>query len=82
MPKTKISITVESALVEQIDELGVEASRSEIVEKAIESWLRRRKQASLNRAVEAYYQELTNRDREEDAEWASIAADAIGETWK
>jgi metal-responsive CopG/Arc/MetJ family transcriptional regulator len=82
MPKTKISVTVESTLVEQVDQLDIEASRSEIVEMALEGWLRSRKRASLNRAVEEYYRELTTRDREEDAEWASIAADAIDETWK
>ena len=82
MPKTKISVTVESTLVEQVDRLEIEASRSEIVEMALEGWLRSRKLASLNRAVEEYYRGLTSRDREEDAEWTSIAADAIDETWK
>lgn len=82
MPKTKISVTVESTLVEQVDELDIDASRSEIVEMALEGWLRTRKLASLNRAVEEYYQALTTRDRKEDAEWASMAADATDETWK
>lgn len=82
MPKTKISVTVESRLVEQVDQLDIEASRSEIVEMAIEGWLRSRRGESLNLAVEDYYRGLTTRDRDEDAEWASIAADAIDETWK
>ena len=43
MPKTKISVTVDSELVEKVDQLDIDASRSEIVELApnaelVERW--------------------------------------------
>ena len=47
MAKTKISVTVDSVLVEKVDKLELDASRSEIVEMALEQWLRVRKAESL-----------------------------------
>ncbi len=82
MAKTKISVTVDSGLVRRIDELAVDASRSEIVEIALARWLRDRKAESLEHATEAYYRELTNEDEKEDAEWAAHSAGAVHETWK
>lgn len=82
MTKTKISVTVDSKLVKRIDQLDIDASRSEIVEMALDRWLRSRQLESLNRAVEEYYRELTTPEREEDAEWAALSADAVDETWK
>lgn len=81
MPKTKISVTVDSALVERVDQLNTDASRSEIVELALERWLRSQKFDSLNRAVEEYYKELTNSEQNEDAEWAALSASMVDETW-
>ena len=82
MPKTKISVTVESTLVEKVDQLDIDASRSEIVEMALERWLRNQRVESLERAIEKYYQEVTKDEQKEDAEWASLSASAIDETWK
>lgn len=82
MPKTKISVTVDARLVERIDRLDTDASRSEIVEVALEAWLRNQKLRALDRAIEDYYRQLTPREQEEDAEWAALSADAVDETWK
>ena len=82
MPKTKISVTVESTLVEKVDQLDIDASRSEIVEMALERWLRNQRAESLERAIEKYYREVTKDERKEDAEWAALSASAIDETWK
>lgn len=62
--------------------MDVDASRSEIVELALEQWLRDRRAQSLARAVEKYYRELTNVEKQEDAEWAALSSSAIDETWK
>ncbi len=82
MPKTKISVTVDSTLVEKVDQLDIDASRSEIVEMALERWLRNHRLESLDRAIEEYYRELTKGARKEDAEWAALSASAVDETWK
>ena len=82
MPKTKISVTVESTLVEKVDQLDIDASRSKIVEMALERWLRDRRLESLSSAVEEYYRELTKDEKKETAEWAALSANAVSETWK
>ena len=82
MPKTKISVTVDSTLVEKVDQLDIDASRSEIVEMALERWLRNQSMESLERAIEEYYREVTKDEHKEDAEWAALSASAIDETWK
>lgn len=81
MAKTKISVTVDSRLVEQVDALDIDASRSEVVEMALEHWLRSRRLEALDRGVEEYYRNLTPREQEEDAEWAALAADAVDDAW-
>ena len=82
MPKTKISVTVDSTLVEEVDQLDINASRSEIVEMALERWLRNQRVESLGRAIEEYYRELTKDEQKDDAEWAALSASAVDETWK
>jgi metal-responsive CopG/Arc/MetJ family transcriptional regulator len=82
MAKTKISVTVDSKLVEKVDQLDTDASRSEIVEMALGHWLRNQRLESLNRAVEEYYRDLTIDEQREDAEWAALSARAVNEAWK
>ena len=82
MPKTKISVTVDSTLVEKVDQLDIDASRSEIVEMALERWLRNQRVESLDRAIDEYYRELTKDEQKDDAEWAALSANAVDETWK
>ncbi len=82
MPKTKISVTVDSKLVDKVDQLDIDASRSEIVEMALGHWLRNQRAESLNRAIEEYYRELTKDEQKEDAEWAALSASAVDEAWK
>ncbi len=82
MPKTKISVTVDSRLIEKVDQLDIDASRSEIVEMALQRWLRDQRLESLDSAIEEYYRELTKGEQKEDAEWAALSASAVDESWK
>jgi metal-responsive CopG/Arc/MetJ family transcriptional regulator len=82
MPKTKISVTVDSVLVEEIDRVSTDVSRSEVVEMALASWLRNRRSESLERAVEEYYRGLTEAERTEDSEWATLSGRAVDKIWK
>ena len=82
MPKTKISVTVEGSLLEQVDRMARGASRSEIVENALATWLRSRRRESLEKAIEIYYLSLGAADRDEDAEWAELSGSLARESWR
>ena len=82
MAKTKISVTVDSKLIEEIDRLDVDASRSEIVEAALARWLGNRRRQTLESEIERYYRELTRGEKDEDAEWAAASAGSLKETWE
>ena len=82
MPKTKISVTVDSSLVKKVDRLALGATRSEIVEKALEQWLRGARRQALEDEIERYYAGLSSVDQAEDEEWAKLSSDAMSETWK
>ena len=82
MAKTKISVTVDSTLVEEIDQLDIDASRSEIVETALARWLGDRRRQTLESEIERYYRELTRKEQDEDAEWAADSASSLNETWR
>ena len=82
MAKTKISVTVDSKLIEEIDKLDVDASRSEIVETALVRWLSNRRRQTLESEIERYYRELTRGEQGEDAEWAATSAGSLKETWE
>ena len=82
MPKTKISVTVESSLVRECDRRSGGGSRSEIVESALAAWLRERRRRSLEEEIEKYYASLSASEREEDARWAHLAGRALRDVWK
>ena len=67
MPKTKVSVTVEGSLLEQVDRMARGASRSEVVEKALATWLLNRRRERLEEEIELYYRSLGTVEREEDA---------------
>lgn len=82
MPKTKISVTVEGSVLKQVDRMARGASRSEIVENALATWLRSRRRESLEKAIEIYYLSLGAADRDEDAEWAELSGSLTRESWR
>ena len=82
MPKTKISVTVEGSVLEQVDRMARGASRSEIVENALATWLRSRRRESLEKAIEIYYLSLGAAGRDEDAEWAELSGSQARESWR
>ena len=82
MAKTKISVTIEHSLIRDCDRLARGKSRSEVVERALTSWVRERRRRSLEGEIEQYYASLGAPDREEDSEWAALASRALGEVWR
>ena len=81
MPKTKLSVTVDARLVDELDELAADSNRSRIVEQALAAWLRDRRRQRLEQETERYYLEMTEEERAEDAEWADLGKQSLERTW-
>jgi Arc/MetJ-type ribon-helix-helix transcriptional regulator len=82
--KSKITVTLSNDVVRQIDKLldSPEASsRSQLVEEAVRRWLHDQSQKELERQTEEYYLSLSERERNEDRQWAKIAARSAKRLW-
>ena len=82
MPKAKVSVTVEDSLLRQVDRMAHGASRSEVFEDALTSWLRNRRRERLEEEIELYYRSLGAVEREEDSAWAELSGQFLGESWR
>jgi metal-responsive CopG/Arc/MetJ family transcriptional regulator len=82
MPKTKVSVTVEGSLLQQVEQMARGASRSEVFEIALASWLRNRRRERLEEEIELYYRSLSASEGEEDAAWAELSGQMLGESWR
>jgi metal-responsive CopG/Arc/MetJ family transcriptional regulator len=81
MAKAKVSVTVDRSLLQKCDRVARGASRSEVFEQALQSWVRSARRKSLEDEIERYYSSMGRADRAEDSEWAGIAPRILGETW-
>jgi len=82
--KSKITITLSSDLVHQIDKLldSPEASsRSQLVEEAVRRWLRDQAKKELERQTEEYYLSLSEPEHYEDRQWSKIAGRSAKRLW-
>jgi metal-responsive CopG/Arc/MetJ family transcriptional regulator len=82
VPKTKVSVTVEGSLLQQVERMARGVSRSEVVERALASWLRNRRREKLEEEIELYYRSLGPAEDEEDAAWAELSGRFLGESWR
>jgi metal-responsive CopG/Arc/MetJ family transcriptional regulator len=82
MPKTKVSVTIEGSLLLQVERMARGASRSEVVESALASWLRNRRRERLEEEIELYYRSFGAAEGEEDATWAELSGRLLGESWR
>ena len=81
--KTKLTVTISGDVVNEIDEIAKEKGtpRSQIMEEMLRDWLLKSKKKAIEKDIEAYYLSLTEKEREEDIEWATIAAESAKRTW-
>lgn len=82
--RIKISLTIDEAIVAAIDEeaaRGSRSNRSEVVERALRSWIRLRSRGELDRQIEAYYRGLSAAEIEEDEAWAGLGDEAVARLW-
>jgi metal-responsive CopG/Arc/MetJ family transcriptional regulator len=81
LAKRKVSVTVQEDLLEEVDRVAGTLSRSAVFEQALVSWLRQRRQADLDQAIERYYRSLNEYESSEDAEWATLGDEIVRECW-
>jgi metal-responsive CopG/Arc/MetJ family transcriptional regulator len=82
MPKAKVSLTLDTAVLAAVDEevggrLG--DSRSAVIQRVLDRWLRLRRKQALDDAVERYYVARSRAEAAEDHAWAELAAGSLAE---
>ncbi len=84
MAKVKVTISLDEEIVRELEVQRAEGgwrSRSDAIGRALAGWLEECRRAKLDLETEAYYRSLTDEERQEDAEWAAVAAESAGLTW-
>jgi len=79
--KTKVSVSVHTHLLREVQRVAGDMSRSAIFEQALVGWLRRHRQAQLDRAIEDYYLSLKASERDQDDAWAGVGDEAVRWSW-
>ena len=79
--KRKVSISVPEELLEEVDRLAGDLSRSMVFEQALVSWVRHHRQRDLDQAIERYYRALSQDESAEDAAWASLGDVTVRNRW-
>lgn len=79
--KAKVSVTVDRALLREVERLAGRMTRSEVFERALAAWVRGRGRADLYRAIERYYREQSPAERKADEAWASLGDDTARTEW-
>jgi metal-responsive CopG/Arc/MetJ family transcriptional regulator len=80
-PKRKVSVTIRGDLVDEVDHIAGELARSAIFEQALAAWLRTRRRAGLDEAIERYYRALSDEEKSEDRRWAALGDETVRESW-
>lgn len=79
--KAKVSVTVDRALLREIDRLAGRDSRSRVFEDALAAWVRRKGQVELDRAIERYYRDQSVAEKADDEAWATAGEDTVRKSW-
>lgn len=85
MTKTRLTISVDEEILAALQQLVSQrrwSSRSAAVAHVLAEWLEGERVRSLERETEAYYRSLSDAERQEDAEWARMAAESASRTWQ
>ncbi len=83
--RVKITTSLDPELVKEIDEYvkGSKArSRSQLVENILRDWHREQKVRKVENQIEQYYLSLSNDEKDEDRQWAKIAAESAKRLWE
>lgn len=83
--KVKVTASLDPELVKAIDEFLKESknrSRSQLIEDILHKWHKEQKKRELESQIEKYYASLSDEEREEDRQWAEIAAQSANNLWE
>jgi metal-responsive CopG/Arc/MetJ family transcriptional regulator len=81
MAKCKVSVTVDTKLIERVDATAGTSSRSQIVEQALAFWIRSQRRRQLETDIERYYEDMSKEERAEDTAWAERGLRSLTKTW-
>ncbi len=79
--KTKVSITVRTRLLKEVERVAGDTSRSAIFDQALAHWLQERRQGQLEQDIESYYRSLSAGENAEDETWAQGGDDTVNRVW-
>jgi len=82
MAKSKVSVTIETSVLERVDRVSEGRSRSEIVERALKRWLNEKRRRELDDEIATYYSDQKADELSENRDWAELSAKQIRKTWK
>ena len=81
MAKRKVSMTPDAELVERLDEVAGESTRSQIVEEALAISIRNRRRGQFETDIEEYYADMSIAEWAEDRGWAERGLGCLTRTW-
>jgi metal-responsive CopG/Arc/MetJ family transcriptional regulator len=81
--KAKLTITISRDLSGEIDEIakGRGTPRSQLMEEILRDWLSVSKKKVIEKDIKAYYLSLTEEEKNENKEWAEVAAESAKRNW-
>ena len=79
--KTKVSVSVRTHLLQEVQRVAGGVSRSAVFEQALAHWLRERRRVELDRAIEDYYKSLSAAERADDEAWAASSDETVRRVW-
>ena len=82
--RTRVTLSLDAHLLSAIDAIVEQSrihSRSAMVENILRRWYKSQQQTELERQTEAYYNSLSDAEREEDRQWVHIAGEQVESLW-
>ena len=83
--RVRVTTSLDATLVKALDKVAKtmgHASRSRLVEEALQRWVAEQKRRQVEEEIEQYYLPLSEAEREEDRQWAVGASHAASRHWK
>ena len=81
MPKCKVSVTVDTRIMERVDKAADQSTRSQIIEEALALWIHTRRHKQLESDIEKYYAAISAAEHAEDSAWAAQSLGLLPATW-
>ncbi len=81
--KTKLTVTISGDVASEIDKIArkKKSPRSQVIEGMLRDGLLESKKRAIEKDIQAYYLFLTEKEKEEDSQWAKVAEESAKRTW-